>query len=175
MSPSTGRSCRRREKANKLFAKVSDTSLEGYVQAEHFLSASPRRLTVKPLIEWLAQYRDLAIADRIYRLAVSHSTKKIRHHHKTITVAVVTNIPAPSGVGKRTGGYEDMELPEPVPSSDVARGVMAGILAAIKDGQPDQALALMQSVQASSTQADNAVMAHRIASSYRAEGRDADA
>src|ERR1700733_10018179 len=32
----------------------------------------------------------------------------------------------------------------------------------------------MQSVQASCTPADNAVMAHRIASSYRAEGRDAD-
>jgi soluble lytic murein transglycosylase-like protein len=162
-------------RAKSLFAKVSDTSLEGYVEAEHFLSASPRSLTAKPLVEWLAQYRDLAIADRIYRLAVAHSTKKIRHHHKTITVAVVTNIPAPSGVGKRTGGYEDMELPEPVPSSDVARGVMAGILAAIKDGQPDQALALMQSVQASCTQADKAVMAHRIASSYRAEGRDGDA
>jgi soluble lytic murein transglycosylase-like protein len=162
-------------RAKSLFAKVSDTSLEGYVEAERFLSASPRSLTAKPLVEWLAQYRDLAIADRIYRLAVAHSTKKVRHHHKTITVAVVTNIPAPSGVGNRTGGYEDLELREPVPSSDVARGVMAGILGAIKDGQPDQALALMQSVQASCTQADKAVMAHRIASSYRAEGRDADA
>jgi soluble lytic murein transglycosylase-like protein len=161
-------------KAKKLFAKVSDTSLEGYVRAEHLLSATPRRLTVKPLIEWLAQYRDLAIADRIYRLAVAHSTKRIRHHHKTITVAVVTNIPAPSGVGRRGGGYEDMELPEPMPSSDAARAVMPAILAAIKDGQPDQAFALMQSAQASCSQADKAVMAHRIAASYRAEGRDAD-
>ena len=48
-------------------------------------------------------------------------------------------------------------------------------LRAIKAGQPDQALALMQSVQATCTPADNAVMAHRIAASYRAEGRDADA
>ena len=61
------------------------------------------------------------MADRIYRLAVAHSTKKVRRHHKTITVAVVTNIPAPSGVGRRTGGYEDAELPEPTPSSDAAR------------------------------------------------------
>jgi len=162
-------------KAKRLFAKVSDTSLEGYVEAQHFLSAKPRSITAKPLVEWLSQYRDLAVADRIYRLAVAHSTRKIRHHHKTITVAVVTNIPAPSGVGRRSGGYEDLELPEPVPSSDAARGMMPAILGAIKDGQPDQALALMQSVQASCSQADRAVLAHRIAASYRAEGRDADA
>jgi soluble lytic murein transglycosylase len=162
-------------KAKTLLAKVSDTSLEGYVEAQHFLSASPKSINAQELVEWLAQYRDLAVADKIYRLAVAHSTKKVRHHHKTILVAVVTNIPAPSGVGRRTGGYEDQELPEPMPSSDAARGVMPGILAAIKAAQPDQALALMQSVQATCTPADNAVMAHRIAASYRAEGRDADA
>jgi soluble lytic murein transglycosylase len=162
-------------RAKSLLARVSDRSLEGYVEAQHFLSASPRSITAQPLVDWLAQYRDLAVAERIYRLAVAHSTKKVRHHHKTILVAVVTDIPAPSGVGKRTGGYEDLELPEPMPSSEAARGVMPGILAAIKAGQPDQALALMQSVQSTCAPADNAVMAHRIASSFRAEGRDADA
>jgi soluble lytic murein transglycosylase-like protein len=162
-------------RASSLFAKISDPSLLGYAEAQHFLSAPPKRVTLAPLIEWLEQYRDLAIADRIYRLAVSHATKKIRRHRKTIIVAVVTNIPAPSGVGKRTGGYEDLELPEPMPSADAARTVMPGILAAIKAGQPDQALALMQQVAASCNAADVAVLAHRIASSYRAEGRDADA
>jgi soluble lytic murein transglycosylase-like protein len=106
---------------------------------------------------------------------VAHSTKKVRHRKKIITVAVVTNIPAPLGVGKRTGGYEDTELAEPVPTSDAARGVTAGILAAIKAGQPDQALVLMQQAQPNSPNSDAAVMAHRIAASYRAEGRDADA
>jgi soluble lytic murein transglycosylase-like protein len=77
-------------------------------------------------------------------------------------------------VGSRTGGYEDLELPEPMPSSDGARGVMPAILAAIKAGQPDQALSLMQSIQVSCSPADVAVLAHHIASSYRAEGRDAD-
>jgi soluble lytic murein transglycosylase len=162
-------------RAKTLLAKVSDTALEGYAAAEHFLSAPSKSVNVQDLVDWLTQYRDLAIADRIYRLAVAHSTRKVRHHHKTILVAVVTNIPAPSGVGRRTGGYEDLELPEPMPSSEAARGVMPGILAAIKAGQPDQALALMQSVQATCTPTDNAVMAHRIAASYRAEGRDADA
>ncbi len=160
-------------RASRLSAKVSDPSLLGYAEALHYLSASPKRVTVKPLVDWLQQYRELAIADRVYRLAVAHSAKKVRRHHKIITIAVVTNIPAPMGVGKRTGGYEDLELPEPVPSQDSARAVVPGILAAIKEGQPDQALALMQSVQAGPS--DMAVLAHRIASSYRAEGRDADA
>jgi soluble lytic murein transglycosylase-like protein len=162
-------------KASTLMAKVSDTSLEGYVEAQHLLSASSSSVTIEALIEWLKAYRDLPIADRIYRLAVAHSTKTVRRHHKKIKVAVVTNIPAPNGVGSRTGGYEDVELPEPSPSGDAARGVMAGILAAIKAGQPDQALALLQSVQTSCTLTDNAILAHRIAASFRAEMRDADA
>jgi len=162
-------------KAKTLFAQVGDTSLEGYAEAQHYLSASAKSVKTEDLVAWLQEYRDLPIAERIYRLAVAHNTKTIRKHRKTIKVAIVTNIPAPSGVGRRTGGYEDLELPEPTPSSDAARGVMAGILAAIKSGQPDQALALMQSVQSTCTPFDNAVMAHRIAASYRAEMRDTDA
>ena len=164
----------RATKAKSLLAKVSDNSLQGYAEAEHFLSAPSKNVSAQDLVDWLTQYRDEAVAEKIYRLAVQHSTKKVRHHHKTILVAVVTNIPAPSGVGRRTGGYEDQELPEPQPSSDAARGVMPGVLAAIKAGQPDQALALMQSVQANAPASDQAVLAHRIAASYRAEGRDAD-
>jgi soluble lytic murein transglycosylase-like protein len=160
-------------RASALFAKVSDTSLLGYAEALHLLSA--KRVRVAPLVEWLKENRELAIADRIYRLAVAHSTKKVRRRRKTIIVAVVTNIPAPISVGRRTGGYEDQELPEPAPSSDAARAVMPGILAAIKDGQPDQALALMQQVAANCPAADVAVLAHRIAASYRAEMRDVDA
>src|ERR1700744_4418888 len=94
-------------KAKKLLAKVSDTSLEGYAEATGLLSA--RRVTIGELTDWLSRHRDLSVADRIYRLAVAHSTKKVRKHHKTITVAVVTNIPAPQTVPRRTGGFEDLE------------------------------------------------------------------
>jgi soluble lytic murein transglycosylase-like protein len=162
-------------KAKELLARVSDTSLTGYAEAQYFLSAAPRKVTVKPMVAWLEQYRELAVADRIYRMAVARSTKTVRRHHKTITVAVVTHIPAPVGVGGRTGGYEDQELPEPVPSSDAAKQAMPAILAAIKAGQPDQALAQMSQVQAGIPIADAAVLAHRIAASYRAEGRDSEA
>ena len=103
---------------------------------------------------WLGQYRDLAIADRVYRMAVARSTRKVRRHHKLVTVAVVTNIPAPTSVGSRSGGYEDVELPEPYPSAQAARSVIGGILSAIRAGQPDQALALMRSVEATATPTD---------------------
>jgi len=161
-------------RAQTLFAKVSDPALLGYAQAAHLMSASPKSVTTEALVDWLQQYRDLPVADRIYRLAVAHNTKTVRRGHKRIKMAVVTNIPTPSGVGRRTGGYEDLELPEPMPSADAAKAVMPGILATIKAGQPDQALALMQGVQSTCTPYDNAVMAHRIAASFRAEGRDAD-
>jgi phosphoribosylaminoimidazole carboxylase PurE protein len=117
-------------RAKRLSAKLSDPSLLGYAEAVRFMSAAPKRVTVKPLVTWLEQNRELAVADRIYRLAVARSTKKVRRHRKTITVAVVTNIPAPVGVGKRTGGYEDLELPEPWPAEAPARGVKVFIVGA---------------------------------------------
>ena len=80
-------------KAKELLARVSDTSLTGYAEAQYFLSAAPRKVTVKPMVAWLEQYRELAVADRIYRMAVARSTKTVRRHHKTITVAVVTDWP----------------------------------------------------------------------------------
>ena len=159
--------------AKTLLAKVADTSLLGYAEAFYFLSLPARRVKAASLVAWLAQYRDLAIAERIYRLAVAHSTRTVRRNKKRIKLAVVTHIPVPIGVSRRTGGYEDTELPEPVPSSDAAKSAMPAILAAIKAGQPDQALALMQSTPA--PPGDIAVMAHRIAASYRAESRDSDA
>ena len=51
------------------------------------------------------------------------------------------------------------------------------ILAAIKDGQPDTAASLLAQLRTagSCSNVDIAILAHRIAASYRAEGRDAEA
>jgi soluble lytic murein transglycosylase-like protein len=162
-------------RASTLMGNVQDPVLKGYAEALHFLSVSPRSIKVGKLKEWLASNRDLAIADRVYRLAVAHSTKKVRRHHKTMTVAVVTDIPVPSGVGSRSGGYEDAELPEPVPTGEAGRAALPAILAAIKAGAPDTALTQLDAVRAQLSQSDIAILSHRIAASYRAESRDADA
>jgi soluble lytic murein transglycosylase-like protein len=162
-------------RARTLAAKATDPALAGYVEAAAILAQKhPTRDT---LVAWLDQYRELSVADRIYRLAVSRASKKVRRNHKLITVAVVTNIPAPVSVGSRSGGYEDAELPEPSPSSDAARSLMPQILADIKAGNPDTALGRLDALQnAGAAPADDiAVLSHRIAASYLAEGMDAQA
>lgn len=160
-------------KAKKLLARISDPTLEGYAEAARL--ESQRNIKIGELVAWLEKYHDLSIADRIYRLAVDHSTRKVRRHHKTIRVAVVTNIPAPTSVPRRTGGYEDVELPEPTPSGSAARSVLGQILADIKDGQPRKAEGKLDSVRASASPEDVAILSHRIAASYLAEGMDAQA
>src|SRR6201996_9630170 len=134
-------------KAKSILARISDPMLEGYAEAAR-LESDPH-VAIGDLMAWLEKYRDLSVADRIYRLAVDHSTKKVRRHHKTIRVAVVTNIPAPTTVPRRTGGYEDVELPEPSPSGSAARAVLGPILSDIKDGKPQLAQAKLDIVRAS--------------------------
>ena len=162
-------------RARTLLAKVDDPALQGYAEAARLLSSD--HVQIAELIDWLKQYRELSVADRVYRLAVSHSSKKVRRHHKIITVAVVTNIPAPASVGRRTGGYEDVELPEPLPASAAARAITSQLLADIKAGAPDKALGRLQTLQAANTAPaeDIAILSYRIAASYLAEGMDAQA
>jgi soluble lytic murein transglycosylase len=157
-------------KAQSLSAKLGDPCLQGYAEAEGFLSPKAKRATLAELVAWLKDYRDLAVADRVYRLAVARSTKTVRKGKKRITVAVVTNIPAPSGVGSRSGGYEDAELPEPVPRDAAARAALPVVLADIKAGDPDAASAVLDGVRATATGTDIAILSHRIAASYLAEG-----
>ena len=160
-------------RAKSLLARISDPTLEGYAEAVRLESS--RHVTIGELVDWLEKYRDLSVADSIYRVAVDHSTKKVRRHHKTIRVAVVTNIPAPTTVPRRTGGYEDQELPEPSPSGGPARSVLGAILSDIKEGQPQAAQAKLDSVRSSASAEDIAILSHRIAASYLAEGMDGPA
>ena len=158
-----------------LLAKVSDPMLEGYAAAARIQAG--RKPKLADLIAWLKQYRDLTVADSIYRLAVANSTKTVRRHGKRTKVAVVTNIPAPVSVGRRSGGYEDLELPEPTPGSEPGRAILAPILADIKAGKPDTAMGRLQTLQGagSAPAQDIAILSHRIAASYLAEGLDTKA
>jgi soluble lytic murein transglycosylase-like protein len=162
-------------KARALFAKVGDTTLAGYVEAGELLSPKSKRATAAELVAWLKDNRELPVADRVYRLAVQRATTTVKKGKKRIKVAVVTNIPAPAGVGTRSGGYEDAELPEPTPRGDAARAVLAGILSDIKAGNPDSARARLDTVRDTATASDIAILSHRIAASYLAEGRNAEA
>ena len=154
------------------FEQVDDTSLKGYVLAERYLHA--RRVPVKQLVSWLDDYADLPPAEKIYRLAVKRSTKKVRRHHHTVLVAVVTNIPAPGPpIHKRGGGYEDVELPDPPLISAAARSALPNIEEYIRNDQPDLAHAELAAAVAQGAPAiDVDRLAHRIAASFLAEGAD---
>ncbi len=166
------------EKADRLLAQVSDPSLKGYALAQQYLSSYGKRVPVSTLVNWLENYRELGIADRIYRLAVKRSTRKKRHHHRIVYYAVVTNIPVPAAMPRlRGGGYEDVNLPDPPISSDAARAAQGPIIAAIKSDAPDQAMAALQPLVDSGSvpSYDIARLKQRVAASYFAEGMDLQA
>lgn len=156
------------------FANLNDTSLKGYALAEHYLSPRAKRVPVQDLVAWLEEYHELPIADRIYRLAVKRSTKKVRHHHHTILVAVVTNIPSPGpAVRHRGGGYEDVDLPDPPLTSEAARTQLSSIEQAIRADQPDQANAALQlAISQGAPSFDVARLSQRVSASYLAESMD---
>ena len=162
--------------AQSALAKVDDTSLKGYVQAEEYL-ARGKRVPLADLIEWLHNYSELPAAERIYRVAVARSTKRVRHHHHTILVAVVTNIPAPGPAArKRSGGYEDSDLPDPPFASQAARDASSQIEQYIKNDQPLQAYTVLSTAVAHGAMpSDIARLSHRVAASYLAEGMDQQA
>jgi soluble lytic murein transglycosylase-like protein len=158
-------------RAETLTKQLDDKILEGYVLAEHYLSPKSSRTSVAELSAWLRQYADTSIADRIYRLAVKRSTKTVIKNKKRVTVAVVTNIPVPTSAKRRSGGYEDADLPDLPAQSDSGRTTQVKIEAAIRAGQPETALAALQALQAANTApaSDIARLIQRVSASYLAE------
>ena len=162
-------------KVKTLSSRLSDPVLMGYVEAELFLAPKSGRTSLTELTEWLQAYRDLPVADRIYRLAVSRATTTVRSNGKKVRAAVTTNIPAPQGVGSRSGGYEDAELQPPNPRDEAGRAIMPGVFADIRAGNPDAALEKLDGIRAKASTNDIAIISHRIAASYLAESRNAEA
>ncbi|HEY2417345.1 MAG TPA: hypothetical protein VGH84_05455, partial [Steroidobacteraceae bacterium] len=163
--------------AQSLVAQLSDRSLVGYAEAEHYLSPYSTA-TVSELVSWLEQYRDLPIADRIYKLAVEKATVKVRRHHRVVAVKLTTPIPTPAGAPRaRGGGYEDPDLPDQTLSTEAARAVVPQITAAVRAGQPQQADAAVQALAATNTvpTRDIARLYQRVAAAYMASGQDFEA
>lgn len=159
--------------AASAFGHVNDTTLEGYVLAEKYLSPRARHVPVEDLVSWLDTYHELPIAERVYRLAVKRSVKRVRHHHHTVLVAIVTNIPVPGPAPKhRGGGYEDIDLPDPPLMSDAARGALPAIEQSVRSDQPEAANSTLQSIATLAPPLDVARLSHRVAASYLAEGMD---
>ena len=161
--------------AQSLVAQLSDKSLVGYAEAEHYLSPHSDRTSLTELVDWMNEYGDLAVADRIYALAVKRASVPIRRHHKIIGVRVTASIPTPASPPRRVGGgtFDEAAPGDPPLSSDIARSTFQQMLAAVKADQPAQAEALMNSAIAQGIpSSDAARLAQKVAASYLAEQMD---
>jgi soluble lytic murein transglycosylase-like protein len=160
--------------AQALVAQLQDRSLVGYAQAEHYLSPHSDKASVTDLVDWMNQYNDLAVADRIYALGVKRASVPIRRHHKIIGVRVTATIPTPAPPPRRVGGGYEENLPgDPPLSSDIARSTFQQMLVAVKADQPAQAEALANSaIQQGVPPSDAARLLQKVAASYLAEGQD---
>ena len=155
--------------ARREIADLSDRSLMGYVEAEHYLSPRARRAPVKILAEWLDRYDELPIAPEVRELAEKHNHSR-RHR---------IELPAIPQVHARGGwGYEPSDsMPEVPFSSDAARLAAAQIDIDIRTDQPSQAEGVLQGLVATggASGSDIARLTHHVAASYLAEGMDSDA
>jgi soluble lytic murein transglycosylase len=163
--------------AQDLVTQLSDRSLVGYAQAEHYLSAHSST-TVEDLVSWLNQYGDLAIADRIYALAISRASKPIKKHHRIVGYKVTMSVPMPAGAPRaRGGGYEDNFGGDTTISSEAGRTALSQIESDIRASQPAEADAVLQALVSANTApgSDIARLSQRVAASYIAEGQDFNA
>ncbi|HEY1632186.1 MAG TPA: lytic transglycosylase domain-containing protein [Rhizomicrobium sp.] len=164
--------------AQALVAQLSDRSLVGYAQAEHYLSPHSSKATVEDLVAWLNEYKELPVADRIYDLAIERARKPIKKHHKIVGYKVTVLVPTPAPAPRaRGGGYEDGSLPDAPMSSDAARSAQTQIEADIHGSQPAEADGVLQALVAANTasSADVARLSQRVSASYLAEGQDFNA
>jgi peptidoglycan lytic transglycosylase len=162
--------------AKQLFGQLSDTSLEGYVLAEHYLSTHGHA-SLDELLDWMHQYGELPIADRVYRLAVERAMKKVKKRHHKVVVVMTASVPVPAAPARRRGGgYEEFDSSEPSLTSDAGKTAQAQIEHFIKADQPEQAQAVLDGARASGVpDYDVARLASRVAASYVAEGEDQQA
>ena len=161
-------------------ARSRDTSLEGLCAGRALSLAARQARTGRRSGRAGSQQlsRNLPIADRIYRLAVKRSTKKVRHHHHT---TLVCGGDQHSGARRparhRGGGYEEVDLPDPPLQSDAARAARADRTPRSRPISRTRRMAVLQPADRSSgvPNYDLARLAQRVAASYLAEGMDQQA
>jgi soluble lytic murein transglycosylase-like protein len=152
-----------------LIAELSDRSLMGYVEAEHYLSPYLKHPAALDLAEWLREYPDLPIASRIHALAEERN----RHLKRRRRIEV----PGVAGIPWRSlgGGYEESDhIANPPLASDAARAAQAQIDNYVKLAQPAVAETVLDQTAAMNVapSADIVRLTHRVAAGYLSQGQD---
>jgi soluble lytic murein transglycosylase-like protein len=152
--------------ARALITDLSDRSLIGYVEAEHYLSPHSTHAAIGDLAQWLATYAELPVAERIRALA---ELRNHRRRHKVL-LAGLPGIPR-----RATGGYDVTDSLANAPlASDEARSAQVQIDADVKLDQPAAGEVVLQQLTASNIApaSDITRLTQRLAASYLAEGQD---
>ena len=152
--------------ARALIADLSDRSLIGYVEAEHYLSPYSKHAAVSDLAQWLETYAELPVAERIRVLAELRN----RHRRHKVRLAGLPGIPR-----RATGGYDVMDsLANPPLASDAARSAQFQIDGDVKLDHPAAAEMVWQQLAMSNAApcSDVTRLTQRVAASYLAEGQD---
>ena len=153
----------------ELIGGLSDRSLIGYVEAEHYLSPYMKKPAVADLAQWLDEYAELPIAGRVRDLAEQRN----RHRRHKVALAGIPGIPK-----RAIGHYESTDsIANPPLASDAARLAQLQIDGDVKLDQAATAESVLQQLVAQNTAppSDIARLTHRVAASYLAEGQDDDA
>ena len=155
--------------ARSLIPELSDQSLMGYVEAEHYLSPALKRPAVLDLAEWLREYPDLPAAARIHALAEERN----RHLRRRRRI----ELPGFSGIPWRSlgGSYEETDrIYNPPLASDAARTAQAQIDNYVKLNQPAAAETILEQTAAMNVApgADIVRLTQRVAAAYLAQGED---
>lgn len=156
-------------RARSLIGDLSDRSLMGYVEAEHYLSPALRHPSVLDLAEWLREYPDLPVAARVHALAEERNGHLRRR--RRIELPGFSAIPSrPHG-----GSYEVADrIANPPLASDAARAAQAQIDGYVKLDEPAIAESVLDQLTAANVApiSDTVRLTQRVAASYLSEGQD---
>ena len=155
--------------ARALIRDLTDRSLMGYVEAEHYLSPAMRRPPVADLAQWLDEYAELPVAPRVRELAES---RELHKRHK-IALAGIPAVPH-----RVFSGYDAADsIAEPHVYSDAARAAEEQITSDVKLDQPAAAEAVLQQLVTSNVAplSDVARLTHHVAAGYLIQRLDEDA
>ena len=156
--------------ARSLIAELSDRSLMGYVEAEHYLSPYLKHPAVLDLAEWLREYPDLPVASRIHALAEERN-RHLRRRRR-IELPAFPRIPSRS-LG---GSYEETDrIANPPPRlRRGARAAQAQIDVYVKLDQPAAAETVLEQLAATNVapSSDIVRLTQRVAAAYLSQGQD---
>lgn len=154
-----------------LIEGLSDRSLMGYVEAEHYLSPYLRHPPVGDLARWLDENAELPIAPRIRALA------EAREPHRRRRRVALAGIPAIPVRPVAISYEESAKMYEPPLASDAARTAQLEIDADVKLDQAAAAEVVLEQLQGMNLAppSDIARLTSRVAAGYLAQGLDDDA